>query len=70
AQQHTLEDYNRHLKLAQVLECQLEVKKHWVPEDVQWQKVGILVANWKYQRALDHLEGLIVACIFELTKMN
>ncbi|KAG1806949.1 hypothetical protein EV424DRAFT_1474248 [Suillus variegatus] len=54
---HTLEDYNRHLKLAQVLECKLE-------------KVGRLVANRKYQCALDRLEGLIVAHIFELTKMN
>ncbi|KAG2050210.1 hypothetical protein BDR06DRAFT_857415, partial [Suillus hirtellus] len=67
---HALEDYNRHLKLTQVLKCKLEVKKHWVAEDVQWQKVGRLVANQKYQHVLDHLEGLIVACIFELAKMN
>ncbi|KAG2061021.1 hypothetical protein BDR06DRAFT_979256 [Suillus hirtellus] len=70
AQRHALEDYDRHLKLAQVLECKLEVEKCWVPEDVQWQKVGRLVANQKYQHALDRLEGLIVARIFELTKMN
>ncbi|EGO04754.1 hypothetical protein SERLA73DRAFT_44436 [Serpula lacrymans var. lacrymans S7.3] len=29
-----------------------------------------MVAMRKYQRALDHLEGLIVARIFELSKMN
>lgn len=28
------------------------------------------MANRKYQCALDRLEGLIVAHIFELTKMN
>ncbi|KAG1797356.1 uncharacterized protein HD556DRAFT_1267601 [Suillus plorans] len=70
ARRHALEDYDRHLKLAQVLECKLEVEKRWVAEDAQWQKVGRLVANRKYQRALDRLEGLIVARIFELTKMN
>ncbi|KAG1840303.1 hypothetical protein DFJ58DRAFT_718410 [Suillus subalutaceus] len=33
-------------------------------------KAGRLVANRKYQRALDRLEGLVVARIFELAKMN
>ncbi|KAG1888972.1 uncharacterized protein F5891DRAFT_1216814 [Suillus fuscotomentosus] len=59
-----------HIKVVQALECKLEVEKRWTPEDPQWQKVGRLVANRKYQRALDRLEGLIVARIFELTKMN
>ncbi|KAG1780720.1 hypothetical protein EV702DRAFT_1023402 [Suillus placidus] len=67
---HALEDYERNLKLVQVLECKLEIVKRWVPEDAEWQMVGRLVANRKYQRALDRLEGLIVARIFELTKMN
>ncbi|KAG1869718.1 hypothetical protein C8R48DRAFT_746887 [Suillus tomentosus] len=70
ARRHALEDYERHIKVVQALECKLEVEKRWTPEDPQWQKVGRLVANWKYQRALDRLEGLIVARIFELTKMN
>ncbi|KAG1844379.1 hypothetical protein F4604DRAFT_1884457 [Suillus subluteus] len=35
-----------------------------------WQHAGRLVANQRYQRSLDQLEGLIVAQIFELTKMN
>ncbi|KAG0691985.1 hypothetical protein DFH29DRAFT_986014 [Suillus ampliporus] len=58
------------LKLVQVLECKLEVITCWVPEDAEWQKAGRLVANRRYQRALDRLEGLVVARIFELTKMN
>ncbi|KAG2106846.1 hypothetical protein BD769DRAFT_1630675 [Suillus cothurnatus] len=70
AQQHTLEDYGRNLKVVQALELKLEIKKRWTPEDTQWQKVGRLVANRKYQHALDCLEGLIVAHIFELMKMN
>ncbi|KAG2336258.1 hypothetical protein BDR05DRAFT_978821 [Suillus weaverae] len=39
-------------------------------ENADWQNAGCLVANQKYQRSLDQLEGLIVARIFELTKMN
>jgi len=70
ARRHALEDYERNLKVVQALELKLEIKKRWTPEDTQWQKVGRLMANWKYQHALDRLEGLIVARIFELTKMN
>ncbi|KAG1726723.1 uncharacterized protein EDB91DRAFT_1339607 [Suillus paluster] len=44
-------------QLVQVLECKLEIVKRWVPEDVEWQMAGRLVANRKYQRALDCLEG-------------
>lgn len=70
ARRHALEDYERNLKLVQALEYKLEIVNRWSPEDVEWQRVGRLVANRKYQRALDRLEGLIVARIFELTKMN
>ncbi|KAG2108078.1 hypothetical protein DEU56DRAFT_874537 [Suillus clintonianus] len=70
AQRHALEDHERYLKLVQALECKLEVEKRWTPHDGEWQRVGRLVANRKYQRALDRLEGLIVARIFELTRMN
>ncbi|KAG1805968.1 uncharacterized protein BJ212DRAFT_1303827 [Suillus subaureus] len=42
----------------------------WVPDDGEWQRVGRLVANRKYQHVLDRLEGLVVARIFELLKMN
>ncbi|KAG1841143.1 hypothetical protein DFJ58DRAFT_666711 [Suillus subalutaceus] len=67
---HALEDYERNLKLVQLLECKLGIIARWVPEDEEWQKAGRLVANRKYQRALDRLEGLVVARIFELAKMN
>ncbi|KAG1893159.1 uncharacterized protein F5891DRAFT_1131377 [Suillus fuscotomentosus] len=67
---HVVEDYERSLKLVQVLECKLEVIMRWVPDDAEWQKARTLVANRKYQRAVDRLEGLVVARIFELTKMN
>ncbi|KAG1719798.1 hypothetical protein EDD22DRAFT_983278 [Suillus occidentalis] len=43
---------------------------HEVPDTPEWEDAGCLVAKRKYQRALDALEGLVVACIFELTKLN
>ncbi|KAG2342390.1 hypothetical protein BDR05DRAFT_976518 [Suillus weaverae] len=70
AQHHAVEDYERNLKFVQALECKLEVTMCWVPEDMDWQRVGRLIANRRYQCALDHLESLVMACIFELTRMN
>ncbi|KAG1743564.1 uncharacterized protein EDB91DRAFT_1247062 [Suillus paluster] len=70
ARWHALEDHERNLKLVQALKCKLEIEKCWTPHDAEWQKVGRLVANWKYQHALDRLKGLIIARIFELTRMN
>ncbi|KAG1831132.1 hypothetical protein EV424DRAFT_1525877 [Suillus variegatus] len=70
ARRHALEDYDKNMRLVQALECKLKIVTRWVPEDAEWQRAGRLVVNRKYQRALDRLEGLIVARIFELTKMN
>lgn len=54
----------------QELEHKLSITRRWTPEDPDWQSVGHLVANCKYQCALNTLEGLVIARIFELTKMN
>jgi hypothetical protein len=54
----------------QGLELKLDISQRWQPENEEWQRTGRLVAMRKYQRALDVLEGLIVARMFELTKMN
>ena len=54
----------------QELERKLNISARWKPGDVEWQSAGQLVANREYQRALDRLEGLVVAQIFELSKMN
>jgi hypothetical protein len=48
----------------------LGVVERWEPGRPEWQRAGELVSMRRYQRALDHLEGLIVARMFELTKMN
>ncbi|KAG1871810.1 hypothetical protein DFJ58DRAFT_713769 [Suillus subalutaceus] len=67
---HTLELFKKDLATVQELENKLDIVQRWVPEDFEWQNAGRLVAKRRYQRALDTLEGLVVARIFELTKMN
>ncbi|KIK14545.1 hypothetical protein PISMIDRAFT_31905, partial [Pisolithus microcarpus 441] len=46
------------------------VSQRWTPEDKEWQHAGHLVANQEYRHVLDTLESLVVAQLFELTKMN
>ena len=67
---HALENYEKDLRLVQELENKLGITRRWVPGDAEWKNAEHLVTNRRYQRAVDHLEGLIVARIFELTKMN
>ncbi len=62
------------VKLNKVLALELEMRIHshkqWKPGDPEWEKMSVKLHNHTYQRALDQLEALVVACIFELTKMN
>ncbi|KIK12900.1 hypothetical protein PISMIDRAFT_18389 [Pisolithus microcarpus 441] len=67
---HATENFEKDLKIVQDLEVRLGITKCWVPEDEEWQAAGRLVANHKYQCCLDQLESLVVAQIFELSKMN
>ena len=70
ARRHALENHDKTLNAVQVLELKLDITQRWEPEGGEWQRTGRLVAMRKYQRALDVLEGLIVARMFKLTKMN
>ncbi|KAI6027273.1 hypothetical protein BKA83DRAFT_4576942 [Pisolithus microcarpus] len=67
---HAQENYDKDLLVVQELERKLNISQRWVPEDKEWQNAGRLVANREYRRALDNLESLVVARLFELTKMN
>ena len=67
---HMQENYERELKAVQELEGHLGIPCRWVPEDEEWQAAARMIANWKYQWALDNLEQLVVSQIFELLKMN
>lgn len=70
ARRHALENHTKDLKIVQELEIKLGVHRRWDSTSHEWQETGQLVAMRKYQRALDVVEGLIVARMFELTKMN
>ncbi|KAI5985372.1 hypothetical protein EDD15DRAFT_2390180 [Pisolithus albus] len=67
---HAQENYEKDLKAVQELEGRLGITCRWVPEDEEWQAAARLVANRKYQHALDNVERLVVSRIFELSKMN
>ncbi|KIK16156.1 hypothetical protein PISMIDRAFT_113928, partial [Pisolithus microcarpus 441] len=67
---HAQENYEKDLKVVQELEGCLGITCRWVLEDGEWQVAARLVANRKYQRALDNVECLVVSRIFELSKMN
>ncbi|KAI5985962.1 hypothetical protein EDD15DRAFT_2175409 [Pisolithus albus] len=67
---HAQENYDKDLLVVQELERKLNISRRWVPEDKEWQNAGRLVANREYRHALDNLESLVVARLFELTKMN
>ena len=70
ARHHALENYKKDLCLVQDLENKLRISQCWVPGDPEWENAECLVSNQKYQHVVDHLEGLVVAHIFELGKMN
>ncbi|KAJ3732181.1 hypothetical protein DFJ43DRAFT_997981, partial [Lentinula guzmanii] len=48
----------------------LRADQRWCKGSEHWKKAEELVAMSKYQSSLDKLEGLIVARIFELSRMN
>ena len=46
------------------------VTKQWVPSSPKWKETEAYMKVCDYQEALDKLEGLVVQCLFELTKMG
>ncbi|KAI6023068.1 hypothetical protein BKA83DRAFT_4022357, partial [Pisolithus microcarpus] len=57
---HAQENYEKDLKAVHELEGCLKIMCCWVPEDEEWQVAACLVANRKYQQALDNIECLVV----------
>ncbi|KAJ3794127.1 hypothetical protein GGU11DRAFT_846356 [Lentinula aff. detonsa] len=70
AEHHAIENHNDLKKEVQTLEVQLGIKDWWTSGSEDWEKAKKMVVMAKYQRALDKLEGLVVARLFELTKLN
>ncbi|KAJ6546005.1 hypothetical protein DFH09DRAFT_1321246 [Mycena vulgaris] len=67
---HALEIQMRALAVVQNLELQLDVATRWVPGDEKWVAVSVMMRRRRYQRALNHLQGLIILHMFELAKCN
>ncbi|KAJ7445930.1 hypothetical protein FB451DRAFT_1343603 [Mycena latifolia] len=68
---HAIELVVRTLEAVQDLEKRLELDTaRWEPGSEKWEATATMVGRRRYQRALDELEGLIVARMFELCKVN
>ncbi|EIW81516.1 hypothetical protein CONPUDRAFT_90395 [Coniophora puteana RWD-64-598 SS2] len=67
---HAQEKVDREFEAVHELEVQLGVVERWQPGSPEWMEAGRLVAMRSYQRALDKLEGLIVARIFEMSGLD
>lgn len=67
---HAQEVEAKDLIMVQTLELRLGIVCRWGPGDNEWKQAAVMVGKRRYQRCLDALEGLIVARMFELTKMN
>ena len=70
ARRHALESQKRDLIAVQLLENKLNIAQRWERGSFEWQAAAEKVSMRTYQRCIDNLEGLIVARMFELTKMN
>ncbi|KAG6874615.1 hypothetical protein C0992_007271 [Termitomyces sp. T32_za158] len=67
---HALEDFEKDLKIVHDLEKRLSVTQRWTPMSDKWAQAAEMTSKRRYQQCLDTLEGLVVAQMFELTKMN
>ncbi len=66
-----LEDRVRRLtSQAIAFELQLGLARRWQPEDVEYQETRQYIATRDYQRALGHLQRLVIQRLFELHKLN
>jgi hypothetical protein len=57
-------------KVAIDLQRKLAIDRRWDPDCTEWKKWESYVVQCDYYRFIDVLEGLVVARLFELTKMN
>ena len=70
ARRHALEAHEKHLSAIHALENKLEIRIRWTAGSECWKEAEKKVKMRNYQRCIDTLEGLVVARMFELTKMN
>jgi hypothetical protein len=66
----TLKIAVKSLGAMQDLELRLRITMWWEPGSDTWVKAAKMVSKRHYQRTLDQLQGLVVARMFELLKVN
>ncbi|KAJ7688290.1 hypothetical protein B0H17DRAFT_896851, partial [Mycena rosella] len=66
-----IETWRRHAMelVSKMLEAVHDLER-WEPGTDKWEAAAMMVGRRRYQHALDELESLIVAWIFELSKVN
>ncbi|KAJ7918168.1 hypothetical protein B0H13DRAFT_2231314 [Mycena leptocephala] len=70
---HAMELHSKALAAVHDLELRLGIVGsvgRWRPDSDEWVAAAKLVESRRYQRAIDELEGLVVARMFELSKVN
>jgi hypothetical protein len=67
---HAIESHGKDLRTVQLMEKRLNISDRWMPGSEKWKAAMEKVSMRQYQRCLDTLEGLVVARMFKLTKMN
>ncbi|KAH8111333.1 hypothetical protein DFH11DRAFT_1508526, partial [Phellopilus nigrolimitatus] len=70
ARERGLETVLFHQNSAEEYETKLGVQQRWTEDSAEWKAADLTLAEQDYRRALDHLEGLVVARLFELSKMG
>lgn len=67
---HAIEMHDKDLTAVHLMEKRLNISDRWMPESGEWKAAAERVSMRQFQRCLDSLEGLVVARMFELTRMN
>ncbi|KAJ7740402.1 hypothetical protein B0H14DRAFT_2638071 [Mycena olivaceomarginata] len=68
ARRHAIEQRNRDIELVEDLEQKLGVETWWTSDSPQWTATDAALKKHKYLDALDEIEQIILARLFEMTK--
>ncbi|KAJ7890953.1 hypothetical protein B0H14DRAFT_3081615 [Mycena olivaceomarginata] len=70
ARRHAIEQRNRDIELVEDLEQKLGVETRWTSDSPQWTATDAALKKHKYLDALDEIEQIILARLFEMTKVH
>ncbi|KIK80155.1 hypothetical protein PAXRUDRAFT_159398 [Paxillus rubicundulus Ve08.2h10] len=62
--------YQLQLNVVQNFELNHGITAQWTPEDTQYSAVIDYVKHWTFVCVVEELEGLVVQCLFKLSKAN